>query len=363
MNKVYGSGVNEKNPWSVIYFLFGIIGIAGILLLRNWMFIWLFMVWFLPLIVWIFRGSDWRTTVNRTIDRFKRFQEFQTKIIFTIVLLVPIVIALISYLTIFVQAHQERVAQRIQHQWAIEEEEKKNNAPAPMIQMLTDLSWIIQNTWITLDYVVYNASVVYFDGQVVSGSNSAEYIDNQLMSPSSGVLYFRQFVPLPAVKTSVTIKGENKYRNNAQIFSIERKKNEQEIQEEKQAEKERIEEEKQAEKARIAEEKYKNSAAYKNVLLQGIADKLNSDVNGLAVDLEVQCQEMVRPALKSPSSADFPGSYKGWSAFTVKWGKIVTTSYVDAQNSFGAQMRMYFECIYQLDWDNNILLFDVKTLE
>lgn len=54
-----------------------------------------------------------------------------------------------------------------------------------------------------------------------------------------------------------------------------------------------------------------------------------------------ECKKAIKEQLKAPSTADFPSfDYNFW---TVKDG-IVIKSYVDAQNSYGAQIRTHFQC-------------------
>ena len=48
-------------------------------------------------------------------------------------------------------------------------------------------------------------------------------------------------------------------------------------------------------------------------------------------------QELVKEKLKSPKSADFPAYDPDF--FSEKDGKVYVTSYVDAQNSLGANVR------------------------
>jgi hypothetical protein len=54
----------------------------------------------------------------------------------------------------------------------------------------------------------------------------------------------------------------------------------------------------------------------------------------------VMCKQEVRKRLKAPATADFPTFMNS----ELKDGKYVVTSYVDAQNGFGANLRTYFQC-------------------
>lgn len=60
------------------------------------------------------------------------------------------------------------------------------------------------------------------------------------------------------------------------------------------------------------------------------------------------CREQARAKLKSPSTAQFPGGEK-----TVQTGNTMQiTGPVDAQNSFGAMLRIGFRCVATRDGDS-----------
>ena len=59
-------------------------------------------------------------------------------------------------------------------------------------------------------------------------------------------------------------------------------------------------------------------------------------------------EETVKQLLKAPKSADFPSITNGWS-FGRNQYYVAVQSYVDAQNSFGAQIRSEFTLIYFAD--------------
>lgn len=67
-------------------------------------------------------------------------------------------------------------------------------------------------------------------------------------------------------------------------------------------------------------------------------------------EAEDQCEEFVKRRLKAPSTAKFEGT----TARTVaeKW---IVTGQVDAQNSFGAPLRSYFECTMRVEGDEWVL--------
>jgi len=63
-------------------------------------------------------------------------------------------------------------------------------------------------------------------------------------------------------------------------------------------------------------------------------------------DAILMCREFVREGLKSPGSADFPGS-SNFKTISLGSNTYRVTSYVDAENSFGANIRTYFVCEVQ----------------
>lgn len=65
--------------------------------------------------------------------------------------------------------------------------------------------------------------------------------------------------------------------------------------------------------------------------------------NGTQVGAYVVCQQFVEDRLKSPSSAEFGGPYSRVTQ-TVSTGRYKVSTYVDAQNSFGAMIRTDFIC-------------------
>jgi hypothetical protein len=78
-------------------------------------------------------------------------------------------------------------------------------------------------------------------------------------------------------------------------------------------------------------------------------------------DLQILCQKAIKSILKSPSNAKFPNITK-W-AFGKEDGKIIVQSYVDSQNSFGAELRSEFQFILSAD-DHTItsLIFDGEEM-
>ena len=78
-------------------------------------------------------------------------------------------------------------------------------------------------------------------------------------------------------------------------------------------------------------------------------------------NIQLQCEEKVKGILKSPSTAKFP-SILEWG-FSKEKNIIKVQSYVDSQNSFGAEIRSYFS--FTLDTDANAFqsfVFDGQEL-
>jgi hypothetical protein len=62
-----------------------------------------------------------------------------------------------------------------------------------------------------------------------------------------------------------------------------------------------------------------------------------------------EAQNYIKGALKAPTSADFPNCYRQDDLVSTrptgdKLGGYAVTTYVDAQNSYGAKIRTYFMC-------------------
>lgn len=61
------------------------------------------------------------------------------------------------------------------------------------------------------------------------------------------------------------------------------------------------------------------------------------------IEARTQCEDLVEQQLKAPKTADFPWLDGEWKYTPVDGGYKVE-SYVDAENSFGAQIRSHFGC-------------------
>lgn len=85
------------------------------------------------------------------------------------------------------------------------------------------------------------------------------------------------------------------------------------------------------------------------VLLCGVISVLNGGAGGHrqpdAIGAWIDCKDFVTKSLKAPASAVFPASNApGMSIHSLANGHWVVVGYVDAQNSFGAQLRQAFGC-------------------
>lgn len=88
--------------------------------------------------------------------------------------------------------------------------------------------------------------------------------------------------------------------------------------------------------------RYANNNLYKDkTILSAINDYYVS--YGEKLDLKSSCEKTIKELLKSPSTAKFPGASK-WSMWKEE-GLTYVQGYVDAQNSFGAELRSEFQFI------------------
>lgn len=73
----------------------------------------------------------------------------------------------------------------------------------------------------------------------------------------------------------------------------------------------------------------------------------HKSTNNSYINCYLYSQELVKQKLKSPKSADFPTYSK--SFVTDKGNTILISSYVDADNSFGATQRVYYTATINLE--------------
>lgn len=95
--------------------------------------------------------------------------------------------------------------------------------------------------------------------------------------------------------------------------------------------------------ARGEREKAAADAKAKKELEEAAASRLR-DRSDMAA---IICANFVESSLKSPKSADFPGSRAAGGSRALGDQTYQVRSYVDAQNSFGAELRNWYECKIQ----------------
>ena len=57
--------------------------------------------------------------------------------------------------------------------------------------------------------------------------------------------------------------------------------------------------------------------------------------------IKMYAEDIIKEKLKSPSTAKFP-SLSNWSIYESSYNTYSVSSYVDAENGFGAEIRTYF---------------------
>lgn len=87
-----------------------------------------------------------------------------------------------------------------------------------------------------------------------------------------------------------------------------------------------------------------------------LEQKRNTISTTEATMIKNYCEDIVKSILKSPSTAEFPGSFlnpfEGWG-MNKKNNLVTVSSYVDAQNSFGATIRSEFVIQIQMNDDGS----------
>ncbi len=90
------------------------------------------------------------------------------------------------------------------------------------------------------------------------------------------------------------------------------------------------------------------------------AERLERDREHRSSEAYAMCQNWVRNRLVSPSSADFP-----WSATSRSWegSRFTIGAHVDAENRFGAKLRIDFVCVTDFMGDDRWRLVDLQMAE
>ena len=89
---------------------------------------------------------------------------------------------------------------------------------------------------------------------------------------------------------------------------------------------------------------------------QELQQKRNSLSIDEAIRIRDECKQIVNQILKSPGSAEYPGSFlnplNDWGMKKVN-NLVTVSSYVDAENSFGAKPRTYFVMQFRMNDDGS----------
>lgn len=89
---------------------------------------------------------------------------------------------------------------------------------------------------------------------------------------------------------------------------------------------------------------------------QELQRKRNSLSLDEAIRIRDECKQIVNQILKSPGSAEYPGSFlnplNDWGMKKVN-NLVTVSSYVDAENSFGAKPRTYFVMQFRMNDDGS----------
>lgn len=96
-------------------------------------------------------------------------------------------------------------------------------------------------------------------------------------------------------------------------------------------------------------------------LKDDIAPVAITDSDGTAGGAYIDCRDAVKLRLKAPASADFPGA--GSATITHTGKNWFVSSYVDAQNGFGAQIRSEWTCTATHTGSNNFRINSVNISE
>lgn len=89
---------------------------------------------------------------------------------------------------------------------------------------------------------------------------------------------------------------------------------------------------------------------------QELQQKRNSLSLDEAIRIKDECEQIVNQILKAPGSAKYPGAWydplNGWGMKKVN-NLVTVSSYVDAQNSFSANLRTYFVMQFRMNDDGS----------
>lgn len=189
---------------------------------------------------------------------------------------------------------------------------------------------------------------------VVSPKNSEVKIGSMLLKTENGEFLYAAFLNQEHNNFILTAKNGKKTANASlsikRIYSqeekaeLEQKKQEGKIKAEKRAKEEakKAKEEAQIklEAERKKREESQRSHASEDQGTQTL--KYIGDPRSHASEAQVCAQNKIESMLKAPSNAKFP--WFEWRTTPLGNNKYRVSSYVDAENSFGAKIRTYFTC-------------------
>lgn len=297
-----------------------------ILLLIIWLgWVWAISVWFilwgvlmslcLLILPWIYENKTDKTS---TFQRIKNFRSQKIRLIVSGVLCLPILIALTTFVINNIQYWIEE--RKIEAETQIERErqeviaEDKRNTPKPEIIMITDLNQVFSWEYAKFSVQAKNATQFYYSWHGVWDDVLGSWI-------------FEREILMWHPEETFYIEVKNKYWTSKETFIIKREMTEDEI-----------EFEMAEQKAEEELEAYLQSPEYR---LQQYVGKKWSDV-----DLALMCKMLIEDVLVSPSSVKYP---RKLAKITVSQNKISVSSYLDAQNRFGAMVRNNYKCVFRLD--------------
>lgn len=95
-----------------------------------------------------------------------------------------------------------------------------------------------------------------------------------------------------------------------------------------------------------------------NPINNGYSNSKYSDDDTKLV-IKIYVEDIIKEKLKSPSTANFP-YLSDWSIYEESYNTYSVSSYVDAENGFGSEVRTYFSLTVTID--NGILNYsDLQT--
>lgn len=75
------------------------------------------------------------------------------------------------------------------------------------------------------------------------------------------------------------------------------------------------------------------------------------------------CQKSIKQILKAPASAVFPEAWDRGNSFMRVKDRWMVTTFVDAQNSFGAMIRSNYGCVFEENPPANFTLLKMRPIQ